>query len=70
MTTPNLTDILIGQWRDAPKLGGVVRLIQRFTDDAINAADRIQLMRDIDEAEGVWLDYLGELLGVDRPWCQ
>ena len=67
MTTPNLTEILIGQWRDAPKLGGVVRLIQRFTDDAINAVGRIQLMRDIDEAEGVWLDYLGELLGVDRP---
>ena len=67
MTTPNLSDLLIGQWQQAPRLTRMVALIQNIMDTAIAAADHIALMRDIDEAEGVWLDYLGLLVGIERP---
>ena len=67
MTTPTLSNILIGQWVASPRLTGIVAIIQRIMDDAVDAADRIQLMQDIDEAEGVWLDYIGVRLGIRRP---
>ena len=63
----NLADLLIGQWQQAPRLTRMVALIQNIMDTAIAAADHIALMRDIDEAEGVWLDYLGLLVGIERP---
>lgn len=67
MTTPALADLLIGQWQQAPRLTGVVAVLQTLQDAAVAAKDRIALMRDIDQAEGVWLDYLGLLVGVKRP---
>ena len=68
MTTPKLSNILIGQWQSAPRLRGIVDdVLQPILDDAVAAADQIQLMQDINQAVGVWLDYLGLRLGIDRP---
>ena len=63
-----LANILIGQWQAAPKLRSVVAdVLQPILDDSTTAVDRFQLMRDIDDAEGVWLDYLGRIVGLKRP---
>ena len=68
MTTPILNQVLLGQWQAAPRLSGTVtEVLQPILDDAVGAAARIQLMLDIDHAEGVWLDALGRKLGLDRP---
>ena len=42
-------------------------VLQPIIDDAIAARDAIQLMQHIDHAVGVWLDYLGTRLGIERP---
>ena len=47
--------------------GIVVDVLQPIIDDAIAARDAIQLMQHIDHAVGVWLDYLGTRLGIERP---
>ena len=68
MTTPRLANILIGQWQSAPRLRGIVdEVLQPILDDAVAAAEQIQLMQDINQAVGVWLDYLGLRLGIKRP---
>ena len=68
MTTPVLADILIGQWRAAPRLRGVVdTVLQPILDDAVSAKQRIEVMKDVNEAIGVWLDRLGRTVGVERP---
>ena len=68
MTTPTLADILIGQWRAAPRLRGVVdTVLQPILDDAVSAKQRIEVMKDVNEAIGVWLDRLGRTVGVERP---
>ena len=68
MTTPVLADILLGQWQQSPRLRGVVvDVLQPILADALAAADEIQRMQDIDQAVGVWLDYLGVRLGIERP---
>ena len=68
MTTPTLANVLLGQWQASPRLRGIVDdVLQPILDDAVAATNQIQLMQDIDEAVGVWLDYLGLRLGVKRP---
>ena len=68
MTTPTLADILIGQWRAAPRLRGVVdNVLQPILDDAVSAKQRIEVMKDVNEAIGVWLDRLGRTVGIERP---
>ena len=68
MTTPTLADILLGQWQAAPRLRGIVdTLLQPILDYAVDAADEIQRMQNIDQATGVWLVYLGKRLGIDKP---
>ena len=68
MTTPVLADILLGQWQQSPRLRGVVAdVLQPILADALAAADEIQRMQDIDQAVGVWLDYIGVRLGIERP---
>ena len=66
MTT--LTDTLLGQWQASPRFRAIVTdILQPILDNGLDVFRRIELMRDIDEAEGVWLDYLGVLVGVRRP---
>ena len=66
--TTQLSDILLGQWQESPRISGIVDdVLQPLLDDTNTAAGRIQLMQDIDEAEGIWLDILGAKMGIRRP---
>ena len=66
--TTDLSDILLDQWLESPRLSGIVtRVLQPIIDDAVAAKERIELMQDIDEAEGIWLDILGIRAGIRRP---
>ena len=61
-------DLLIGQWADSPKLRGTVQaFVDPLENEALVAIDRLKLMREIETAEGWWLDQLGIRYGVRRP---
>ena len=63
------TDLLIGQWRNSPRLQAVINIgIESFRDRVEAPRQRLQAMGRIDEAEGVWLDNLGRRYGLMRPW--
>ena len=61
-------DLLISQWRAAPKMhgmtAGIVGIVQ---EDVADSFDQIFAMLDIETAEGVWLDFLAKRVGIDRP---
>ena len=61
-------DLLISQWRGAPNLRALVGIWSDVVDAEV-AQPRATLdrMRSLDSAFGVYLDYLGERLGVPRP---
>ena len=62
------SDHLIGQWLDSPVLRASIDApVGVANEDVLPALERLQLMHRIDDAEGVWLDYLGVRLGVRRP---
>ena len=62
------TDLLVGFWSGSPRLrGSIDAMLDPLRDDVLPALDRLQLMRAIDDAEGVWLDYLGVRYGLRRP---
>ena len=48
-------------------MGVVTDALQPILDGADTATATIERMLDIDEAEGVWLDYIGVRLGIRRP---
>ena len=62
------TDLLVGFWSGSPRLrGSIDAMLDPLRDDVLPALDQLQLMRAIDDAEGVWLDYLGVRYGLRRP---
>ena len=62
------TNLLAGQWQLSPKLLAAIDApLAAIREEVLPALERIEQMRDIDDAEGVWLDILGSLLGLDRP---
>ena len=64
----DLTGVLLGQWRASLKLRAIVTdILTPMRDEALVALDRIERMRDLDEAEGIWVDRLGAIVGYDRP---
>ena len=68
MTLEATTDLVIGQWFDSPRLRAAIDApVDVANEDVVPAFDRITLMREIDSAEGVWLDYLGVRVGIRRP---
>lgn len=68
MTVPlDLRALSLGQWQGSPRLMGIIDLIQAFHDGSGAALDAIEAMQHIDRAEGVWLDWLGERVGIGRP---
>ena len=61
-------DLLIGQWEGSPKIRGLAEIFRdMMVEDVIPALEEIRLMRQIESAAGVHLDYLGRRLGVERP---
>ena len=61
------TTLLISQWLNSQKLRSLVQNSVDRGNDIIAAFEHAQIMKDIDEAEGVWLDYIGGRMGVRRP---
>ena len=62
------SDLLIGQWLDSPRIRAMVEsFLDLLRDQAIPATERLRAMHDLDEAEGVFLDALGKIIGLERP---
>ena len=62
------TDLVVGQWRDSPRLLSAIQApLEAITADVLPALDRVALMHEVEEAEGIWLDYLGRRVGLSRP---
>ena len=62
------SNLVVGQWSDSPKLRAVIdAMLDPLRTQALPAFERLRLMTLIDQAVGVFLDYLGARVGVDRP---
>ena len=64
-------DLTISQWRHSPNLRGIIEIWLSVIADEIEAVvPRLESMGRVDEAQGVWLDYLGERVGIRRPYAR
>ena len=62
------TNLLIGQWANAANMRALIdAFLDDFQAEVRDPIDDLALMRRIDSAEGIWLDYLGQRLGIARP---
>lgn len=62
-------DLFISQWQAAPNLRAVIGIWLDVLDEEIGTPlDELDAMRSLDTAMGVYLDYLGARLGVQRPY--
>lgn len=60
--------LLAGRWADAPRLKAHVRTFLRMMDEGpLQALADLEERRNIDNARGVWLDHIGQRLGLVRP---
>ena len=62
-----LQSLIIEYWRNSPRLLGITNYRQRLKDSELAAAQAILNQRDCTQAEGIWLDLIGGLLGLERP---
>ena len=63
------THLLLGQWRNAENLKTLIDIgIEAFRERIEKPHQRLRAMGRIDDAEGVWLDYLGRRYGIERPY--
>ena len=61
-------DLLIQQWREAPRMRALAEALLGLVDDQIvKPLAELERMASIDTASGVWLDRIGERLGIRRP---
>lgn len=68
MKLASSADLLISQWRSAPRLYGMVDGMIGVVRNGVAASfDDLERMLDVETASGVWLDYLGARVGVARP---
>ena len=62
-------DLLITQWRNQPRMRGTVEIwLEVAQEELLDALSDLRDATSLEHAKGVWLDYLGERLGVRRPW--
>ena len=62
------TELLAGQWKRSDRmLAAVDAPLAAIREEVLPAFDELVLQRNIDTAEGAWLDYLGTRVGIDRP---
>ena len=68
MVTAN-TGLLISQWAGATRLKALLDVwLAAVNDELVAPLLELDDMRSLDTARGVYLDYLGERLGVERPY--
>ena len=65
----DLAALLLDQWQESPQIRAIVtEILTPMRDQAIAAVLNIRDKQlNVDEAEGVWLEFLGVRLGVRRP---
>lgn len=64
------TDLLVGQWRNAVNMKAMLdAFIEEMGEEVFAALNELYKNRVIVTAEGIWLDFIGERLGIDRPWA-
>lgn len=61
---------LFAKYRNSPNILGVMEILSDPTQDTRDVLDWLLSGLSIDTAEGELLDFLGELIGVDRPPAQ
>ena len=62
------SDLVVGQWAESPRLRAAIDApLDTIAEEVFPAFDQLALMRHIDTATGVWLDYLGHKVGLNRP---
>ena len=63
------TDLLVSQWGQALTLKAVIDIgLDVLREEIELPAQQLQRMMSLDTAEGVWLDLIGERLGLRRPY--
>ncbi len=63
-----LTPLMVSQWQNAPRLRALLEgYLALFKAELIDQLDHLERQMSLDTAEGVWLDYIGERLGLPRP---
>ena len=70
MTTPVLADILLGQWQQSPRLRGVCcrrAATHILADGTWPLPTKFSGCNWLTMQWRVWLDYLGDRLGIERP---
>ena len=61
-------ELLIRQWRRAPRMRALAKALLGVVEDhLVKPLAQMESQLNIDTADGVWLDYIGELLGLSRP---
>ena len=62
-------ELFISQWKTAPNLRALLKIWLDVLDEEITQPlEELERMRSLDTAMGIYLDYLGERLGVQRPF--
>ena len=62
------SDLVIGQWVASPLLRETVDSpIRIINSDVVDSLNDLEIQQNIDTAEGVWLDFIGQRLGLQRP---
>lgn len=59
---------LLNQFSDRPNIQALLTDIFARVEDSNDILDDLLSSRDIDTATGVWLDILGDIVGVERPY--
>ena len=60
---------LVAQWQGKPRMAAVLGVWLDVLDEEITQPrKRLLAMLNPNTAEGVWLDKLGERIGLQRPW--
>ena len=68
-TTDSTLDLLIEQWRKAPRFSTLTsELLGLIDEQLVQPVNQMSVLRKIDDAYGVWLDYIGGWL--DQPRLQ
>ena len=74
VTRPPVTrassDLLIGQWKNDPIMRAFVdSFTAQAREEIQKAIEDLERMRNVETAEGIWLDYIGERVGLKRPYA-
>ena len=63
-----IEELRISQWADAARLKSLINgLLETVDDSLIQPLTSMENMANLDDAEGFWLDCIGERLGLPRP---